>query len=328
MSGKRLLSTMLILALALMAGTAQAGHKSYSLTAGSGAQQHIGNGLPLPIQPVALAPAGTGTSFPVLGIGLASGGPKTVMQTTAMGSQNKLTVPASVLSKAPAQKTLGLFVSNPLLYAVATNLGFKWPGAVAAVFSTAARTGPKTVKFITLLGNNIRYSNPLAKKFGGPARFLASAGAPAGLMPAVPATIFAVAVLGPLGNPPCTHTALTPVPFPGTFAKSLCLAALGQALPSLVTTGPMLGAHGGPVGLTLSTPGGTPAAVVGVPPPAPFPALASESSARSRLGPSVSSRSRARPRGASPTTRRATATRGQRACSPSRRPWRSRRKSS
>ena len=58
MSVKRLLSYTLCLALALMAGTAQAGHRTYSLAAGSGAHQHIGNGLPLPIQPVAIAPAG------------------------------------------------------------------------------------------------------------------------------------------------------------------------------------------------------------------------------------------------------------------------------
>ncbi len=247
---RKLLCILLVLGFG-SASTAQAAN--YSLSGGGG-QFHIGGGLALPIQPAATA-AVTGTVFPPLLIPVAPGS-KIVLGTTAMTSQQKITVPAGVLTKAAAQTTVGVFTSNPTLYAVATNLAYSWP-ATAAVFSTGARTGPKTTVFAPAVpglagSSTIRYSNPLASKFGGPARFALSQGSPAGVTPGAAVTIFAIAV-PPVGNPPCTHTALVP-PFPGP-GNPACVAGLGHALPAGI------GAQGGPVSIFLTTPGGTPAAV-------------------------------------------------------------------
>ena len=224
--------------------------KAYSLT-GGGAQFQVGGGLPLPIQ--LTNPAATGTVFPTLLIPAKAG--QVILGTTGMASQQKLQIPAGVLSKPAAQLTLGQFGQNPTLYAVATNLNFVWPAA-NAVMSTGARTGAKTTTLTTALGNNIRYSNPLASKFGGPAQFALTPGAAAGRYTGAPVTLYAIAVPG-AGNPPCVHTALTtgmggPFPGPGNPA---CVAALIQALP----TG--FAGVGGPLGSVISTPGGTPAAV-------------------------------------------------------------------
>jgi hypothetical protein len=214
--------------------------KAYSLTGGGG-QVQVGGGLPLPIQ--ITNPTVTGTVFPSLQIPVKAGA--AIFGTTAMASQKKLTIPASVLTKPGTQKTLGQFRQNPTLYAVGTNLRFVWPAA-PAVLSTGARTGAKTTSFGTALGNNIRYSNPLASKFGGPAQFAISSGGPTGKYSAAPATIYAIAIPGP-GNPPCTHTAIG-------GANPACVAGLAQALPTGIA------AWGGPVGTIVTTPGGTPAA--------------------------------------------------------------------
>ncbi len=224
--------------------------ETYSVTGGGG-QIQIGGGLPLPIQ--LTNSAVTGTVFPPLLVPVRAGA--VVSGTTAMAVQKKLNVPANVLSKPAVRRVLGQFNQNPNLYAAATNLGWKWPAA-PAVFSVGARTGAKTTSFNTTAGNVIRYSNPLARKFGGPAQFALSPGAPSGLMP-VPVTLYGIAVPGP-GNPPCVHPALTTMnggPFPGP-GNAACVGALGQALP----TG--LAAPGGAVGAVVSTPGGTPAAVL------------------------------------------------------------------
>jgi hypothetical protein len=213
--------------------------KAYRLTGGGG-QLQIGGGLPLPIQ--ITNPTATGTVFPQLLIPANTGVPIIITGTVTKTMQQKLKIPVNALSKVPVQNTLGQFGQNPSLYAVATNLGFVWP-ATAATLSTGARTGAKTTTFTTALGNNIRYSNPLPSKFGGPARFALSAGPAAGRIPAVPVTLYGIAVPGP-GNPACTHTALG-------GPNPACVAALAQALP----TG--LAAAGGPVNNAVTTPGGT-----------------------------------------------------------------------
>jgi hypothetical protein len=225
--------------------------KNFSLVNGGG-QFQVGGGLPLPIQ--LTNPTATGTVFPALLVPAKTG--QVISGTTVMAVQRKLQIPAGVLSKPAAQLTLGQFGQNPTLYAVATNLGFVWPAA-NAVMSTGARTGAKTTTLTTALGNNIRYSNPLASKFGGPAQFLLSPGPAAGLYTAAPVTLYGIAVPGP-GNPPCVHTALTTGmggPFPGPGSPA-CVAGLLQALPTGIA-GP-----GGPLGGIITTPGGTPAAVV------------------------------------------------------------------
>ena len=87
-------------------------------------------------------------------------------------------------------------------------------------------------------------------------------------MPAVPVTLYGIAVKGP-GNPPCTHTALA-------GPNPACVAGLGQAIPT--TTGPPgfdLAVVGGPVGNAMVTPGGTPAALIatGTNGPGPLPGV-------------------------------------------------------
>lgn len=228
----------------LSAGAAQAAN--YSLT-GGGAQLHIGGGLPLPIQP---AFGGGGTALPPLLIPPVA--TVTIMGTTAMASQQRIFVPKGALSKSAAQLTLGVFNSNPTLYAVATNLAYTWP-TKAAVFSTGARTGATTTTIGAAAGF-IRYSNP-SGKFGGPAQFRLTPGPAAGIIAAAPVTLYAIAFAAAgLGAPPCTHTALTPVPFPGTFAAAECVAALAGLIPS----GPQ--AIGAATGVIVSTPGGIPGA--------------------------------------------------------------------
>jgi hypothetical protein len=266
MSLKRLvLSIVTLLAVLGLSATAQA--KRYSLT-GGGAQLQIGGGLPLPIQVKPLTGGGMeaygGTVFPPLLIPVRNGFPH-VDQTTAMTVDQKIVVPRGSLRKFPAQTILGQFDNNPNLYAVATNLEYSWPNA-PAVFSAAARTGATTTTIVVGPGRSIKYSHPttpLGGKFGGPATFRLAGGVGAGLMPNSPVTIYAIPPpLRPIGNPPCTHTALTtgmggPFP-PGGNVIPFCVAALGQALPTGIA-----GPGGGQVAAPnfVTTPGGTPVVV-------------------------------------------------------------------
>jgi len=229
MSLERFVSCLACLLLAL-GGAATARAKTYSLTGGGG-QLAIGDGLPLPIQ--VFPTSATGTVFPPLLVPANTA--KIIQGTTAMSVQQRLTIPAGVLSRPAQQRTLGLFAQNPTLYAVATNLGWQWPAA-PAVLSTGARTGNKTTTFLAA-GGTIRYSNALASKFGGPARFAIADGPPAGLIPGAPMTAYAIAVR-PTGNPPCTHPELIP-PLGGTFSNPACVAALGALWPHSVIGGPV-----------------------------------------------------------------------------------------
>jgi hypothetical protein len=233
--------------------------KTYSLVGGGG-QIQIGGGLPLPIQ--ATNTAVTGAVFPTLLVPAVSGA--VISGTTAMAAQQKLSIPAGVLSKPAVQLTLGQYAQNPNLYAVGTNLGFIWPAA-PAVLSTGARTGAKTMTITTVGGNNITYSNALASKFGGPAQFALAGGAASGILAGASVTLYGIGVPGP-GNPPCVHTALTPTPFP-VAGNPACVAGIGGALP----TG--LAAMGAAVGGVITTPGGTPTATMRTPTPGPVPGV-------------------------------------------------------
>jgi hypothetical protein len=283
MSLKRYVLSAATVLLALGWATSAQAAVQYSLVGGGG-QWWIGGGLPLPIQPpltVNGVQTAIGTNFPPLKIPPKLG---TVISGTAINTANggatrvQLTIPTAVLSKPAAQLTLGQAGENPTLYAVGTNLQFEWPGE-PVIFNTTARTGAKNTTFSTTLkvttgatptatsGQvlNIKYSNTLPSKFGGPGRFRVTPGAAAGLMPQVPVTLYAIAVAGP-GNPPCTHPALIGLgvpPLGGTFNNSLCLAAVGQALPTTTVPTPNanLGVIGGPVGGVMTTPGGTPNAI-------------------------------------------------------------------
>jgi len=231
-----------ILALGLASASQAA---TYSLQNGSGAQLHIGGGLALPVQTPATV---MGAAFPPLLIPVKAG-IQTVMGTDMLGINRKITVPIGVLSRPAVQKTVGVFTSNPNLYAVATQLKYTWPTA-PAVFSVAGRPGAATTVLAgTAAGNTIRYSpRVIGKRFGGAGRFAISPGAPDVGINASPVTIYAIAVKGP-GNPPCTFPAFVGLgipPFPGP-GNAACVAAIIQAKP----TG--MAAIGGPVGAVFAS---------------------------------------------------------------------------
>lgn len=221
--------------------------KNFSLT-GGGTQAHIGNGLMVPIQ-AAAGTATTGTMFPNLRVNVVNGNPvltgtiaKPLIGPTGMGKQGyqrQLHVPAGVLGKPAAKTTVGVRFSNPTVYAVATNLAFKWPAAPSNF--SVNNTGPVTVAGF---GGTMTYSNALGSRFGGAAVAQISNGDPVGgdLYPTSAVTVFAVGAGTTL---PCTHNALG-----GTDPN--CAAGILFAKP----TG--LGAGGG--GATVMTPG---AVVVG-----------------------------------------------------------------
>ena len=69
-------------------------------------------------------PASDG-EFPPLQIGVNATGPGTVKSDGA----GNLTVPPFVLGRPAMQRTLGQASNNPALFAVATNLTYKWPAS-------------------------------------------------------------------------------------------------------------------------------------------------------------------------------------------------------
>lgn len=242
----------IITAVSLLAGlglatSAQA--KRFSLTGGGG-QSHIGNGLALPIQAAATAGI-TGTVFPTLlvpvkGVPVLLGTTVNPLQTamatpmgpiTKSGYQRKLQIPAVAMSKPGGQKTVGVKFSNPTVFAVGTNLNYKWPAA-PAVFSTGAAVATTTIG--PIFGGTLTYSNTLGSRFGGAASFSIGSGTePAGLFSTSPVTIY-IKINGT--TPPCTHPA-----FAG--AKAGCVAGIILAKPTGV------GAIGGASTATVMTPG-------------------------------------------------------------------------
>jgi hypothetical protein len=215
----------------------------FSVT-GGGAETHIGNGLALPIQAAVTV---MGTVFPPLLIpfnpaaGLVTG---TLVKPHLsvggkQGYQRKLVVPAGVLVKPGGQKTVGVHFSNPTVFAVGTNIAYKWPAA-PAVFSSGA-VGPMTVAGF---GGTMTYTNKLGTRFGGAAQFAITPGSePAGLITPSIVTVYAKINAVPTGTPPCKHPALG-------GANGACVAGILLAKP----TG--IGAIGGATGMTVMTPGG------------------------------------------------------------------------
>jgi hypothetical protein len=265
-----LLAASLTLSFALsfgLAGTSQAQH-AYPLT-GGGLQYQIGGGLPLPIQ--ATNPAWTGTVFPPLLIPPLGGtaAPTGFLLQGAGPDPKDITIIYPLLRKPASYAKIGVFGQNPNLYQVATNLSVQFPAtSQTAMFQLATPMDPGTVggtmgtttTFTTGLGagNNIRYSNLLGRRFGGPGQFFVGnpGTKPAGAkFTGVNATVWAVAVKGP-GNPPCKHPA-----FGG--ANAACVAALAQAVPGVGSGAPA--GWGAPVGFTVTTPGGKPSALATIP---------------------------------------------------------------
>ena len=259
MTLKRLMLLAVCLLLVLgWTGTASAA-KKYSLAADSGAQFHIGNGLPLPVQtavpPCTVGPCPASVWFPPVLIGPALI-PRIIEGTTAVTVGHRINVPAGALSRKAAQATVGVFFSNPALYAVATSLDFQWP-ADGAVFSVSGGPRPSAAATVTFTGNNVgkkvRYSPRAAgRRFGGAGVFELQAGQASSVSgtTVAPVTVYGLtATPGPVSPPPCTHTALTPVPFPGPGGGG-CKAVLLNAYPSGA------GVIGGTAFGTVTTPGG------------------------------------------------------------------------
>jgi len=254
MASQRLLSALVSLALGLTAGSAQA--LDFSLTGGGG-QLHIGNGLALPIQQAA-TPGQTGTVFPPLGVPVRAGPAPIVAGTVAkplivagakQGYQRRLDVPAGVLAKPAGLTTVGVKFSNPNLFAVGTNLAYDWPAAPAQ-FSTGAAVGGGGTGTATVSGHGgvMTYSNALGKRFGGPAHFLLSPGAPAGDYLQAPITIW-LKVNG--ATPACTHSHPTFFGGPAATPGTACVVGVVLANP----TG--LAGAGGVSTISVSTVGAT-----------------------------------------------------------------------
>ncbi len=245
-----MLFTAVLLSLVL-ATSAQAVGKTYSLLAGSGAQTHIGNGLALPIQPAATV---TGMGQPPLLIPLKGGVPRPIYQTTAMTSQQKMTVPNGVLKRTSVQNTVGVYTSNTALYAVGTALTFEWPysNSGTRMFSTGVRsTATQTITHV--VGNaSARYSpGTLVKAFGGAAQFRTAYPGGQGLFPGAPVSLYLVAgglapACGPVGTPGCRALMVGAYPnghgaigaSPGVVIATAGVPALAASVPLSVGLAP------------------------------------------------------------------------------------------
>jgi hypothetical protein len=191
-------------------GLATSAHaiKRFSVV-GGGAQSHIGNGLAIPIQQAAINSVTTGTMFPmtlrapVNGVPIITGTVVKPIMTggTKMAYQRRLNLPAGVIRKTAAKRTVGVKFSNPTVFAVATNLNFSWPAA-PAVLSTGVAPPATKMGF----GGTLTYSNAIGTRFGGPAAFAISSGDPVGgdLYPVSPVTVF---IKINATTPPCTFPA-------------------------------------------------------------------------------------------------------------------------
>jgi len=215
--------------------------KRFSVTGGGG-QLHIGNGLALPIQAAIPNFPATPTMFPTLLIPVAgqpivSGTVTRPIMTagTKMAYQRQLKVPIGVLNRAPSKSTVGVKFSNPAVFAVATNLGYKWPAAPALFDQQPGGT----TAMVAGSGGTMTYTNALGR-FGGAGAFALTNGDPVAgdLMPTAGVTVF---IKINAITPPCT--------FPMTIASAGCIAGIILAKP----TG--TGVIGGPAGATATTPG-------------------------------------------------------------------------
>jgi hypothetical protein len=223
---------------------------------GSGLQYHIGGGLALPIQPKVTLPFPTTMQLLVPPVGGATTPTGFVLQTAGPDPKG-ITIHYPILRKpGGVNNVVGVFKDNPGIFQVGTNLSVQLPqNSATAMFGLGLRTGATTTTFTTPFapGNNIRYSNALPQRFGGPAQFFVGnpGTKPAGaLYTGANATVWARAGGAP-GIPPCVHPA-----FGG--ANPACVAIMINAAPNPLATA---AAWGGPVGVTVTTPGGTPLAL-------------------------------------------------------------------
>jgi hypothetical protein len=238
---------------------------AYPLAAGggSGLQYHIGGGLALPIQPKIVVPFPTTMQLLVPPLGGAAAPTGFILQTSGADPKD-ITIHYPILGKpAGTLVKVGVFKDNPNVFQVATNLSVQLPQQSATgMFGLGLRTGATTTTFFTPFapGNNIRYSNVLGQRFGGPARFFVGnpGTKPAGaLFTGANATVW-VRAGGAAGPPPCVHPAFTGGMGGGNPA---CVNIMINAAPGMGTAA----VWGATVGLTATTPGATPMALLTVP---------------------------------------------------------------
>jgi hypothetical protein len=118
------------------------------------------------------------------------------------GYQRDLRIPAGVFGNLVGKTTVGVKTSNPTVYAVATNLIFKWPSAPANF-----KVGNVGATTINGFGGSLTYSNALGSRFGGAAVAQIANGDPVAgdLYPTSAVTVYANAATTPF---PCTHNLL------------------------------------------------------------------------------------------------------------------------
>ena len=244
---RMILCTLLFLALCL-GGTAQA---QYRLGAGSGGQQQIGTGLPLPIGSAGIFAGGKLTAtagpafYPPLLVGpdanYATGGGATgtIWQTGGTAQGGAIKVAPGVLNR-PAAGTrprIGVFTTNPAVFQVATTLNYAWP---ATYLSVAPGKAPGPAILGTGGGGIIAYSGG-AKSFGGPGVFGGGAGPAAGSWRVPVKTVAGVTTATPIATVHINAFGKLP-------ASAMTLAVMGAVA---------AGGTQGIVGSSVAAPAGT-----------------------------------------------------------------------
>ncbi len=260
-SSRSILRTMQILTtslLVLLAGSMTAQAQVFSLTAGSGGQAAIGNGLPLPIQIIPIS-QGVGTVLPQL---LVPALPFAQGLTIVSDGAGGVSIPAGVLSRiATGIAMQPALASNPAVFQVNTAVDYSWPetaatfspggspvGLLAGLTSVFVGTGPS--------GGNVTYTNAnLANSFGGAATFATApgTGTAGGAIPGSPVTVF----INAFGQTPVTAMSAALV---GATAAGLQWGA-STLLPTITTNVPVAdpgwAGHPGFGGSISIGPGGT-----------------------------------------------------------------------
>lgn len=181
--------------LVLLVGSTTAQAQLFSLTAGSGGQLAIGNGLPLPIQ-IIPPTQGVGTVFPVL---LIPAVPFAQGLTIVSDGAGGIAVPASAISRvAPGIAFQPTLASNPAVFQVNTAVDYAWPAAAATFSHGGSPVGLKAGVTSVFVGTgpaagNVTYTNAnLANSFGGAATFATGQGngTAGGAIPGSPVTVY------------------------------------------------------------------------------------------------------------------------------------------
>lgn len=274
----RLFTLSMMSMLVLLVGSATSQAQLFSLTAGSGGQVAIGNGLPLPIQVI---PPGQGTAavLPPLLIPLVPFAQGLTIVSNGAGSIN---VPAGVISRvAPGITMLPVLASNPVVFQVNTAIDYAWPAAAATFSPGGSPVGLLAGATSVFVGTgpaagNVTYTNAnLASSFGGAATFATGpgSGTAGGAIPGSPVTVY----INAFGQTPATAmsaalvgatavglqwgastllatiTTNVPVADPGwaghpAFGGSISIGPLGTVLASVLCVAPCGGLNNNVIG--------------------------------------------------------------------------------